>query len=237
MSPSKELSFYDHLDELRRVLIKSFVFFVFFLMLALFHYEKICTYLTQSFYQNSDQHLYLLSPLEGIFTIFKVAFLSSFCLSLPFICFQVFSFVSPALGSSIQKSLPFYLFISILLFFSGLYVGQHYMLPLASEYLANLNAPFGENMWTLSSYLNLVFMMSFGFAAFLEMLFITFALINLGNIPANQLRKFRKSFIIISFVLGAVFTPPDVISQILFATPLILVYEICYWYSLLKKKN
>lgn len=181
--------------------------------------------------------LNMLSPFEGISSILKIGLLSGLTLSTPFCLFILFSFIAPALSQKISKAFLPIFFFSCLNLAVGIYLGKSFCLPIAITTLKEINTPFGENIWSLSYYLDLGIYVTMGCAIFLELVLFMFLFVHFGKIDPEKLRKKRKHFAIFSLIIGALFTPPDVISQLAFAIPLVIVYELCYLYSKIKYRR
>jgi sec-independent protein translocase protein TatC len=180
--------------------------------------------------------LNVISPFEGLSSIFKIGLLSGIAFSSPFCLYWIFQFISPALETKKKRFFIPIFFLSCLNLAVGVYLGQRFCLPFAIETLKEINLPFGQNLWSLENYLDLGVYVTLGAALLLELILSMFLLVHFGNIGPRKLAKARKYFMIFALILGAFFTPPDVISQVAFALPLICFYELCYLYSHIRKR-
>lgn len=187
--------------------------------------------------KQNHSSLNMLSPFEGLSSILKIGLLSGLTLSTPFCLFVLFNFIAPALSQKISKAFFPIFFFSCFNLVTGIYLGKSFCLPIAITTLREINTPFGENIWSLSYYLDLGIYVTMGCAVFLELVLFMFLFVHFGKINPEKLRKKRKHFAIFSLIIGALFTPPDVISQLAFAIPLIIVYELCYLYSKIKYRR
>lgn len=181
--------------------------------------------------------LILLSPLEGFLVSMKISLWTGIAATSPAWLFLILQFILPALGASERKILfPFfglsYLFLSI-----GFCFAFFFTIPIANHYFEIFNSGLGQNYWSLSQYIDYTLTLLLSNALAFELgLFLIF-LVHLKFIITSQLVGKRKTMIVIAFILGAILTPPDVLTQVLLAVPLILLYECIILYSRLIEKT
>ncbi len=219
----------EHLAELRIRLIKSLIAVFIFTIVAFtqvnFFFDIFQEPLKQVF---PDLKLVALTPTESFFTALKISILVGFVLASPFVFYQVWKFIEPALYENEKKLLvPFVLFTTVF-FVAGVFFSFYIVLPLAIRFLIT----FGyeqlsvEAMLSVSSYISFVIRLLLAFGITFEMPVILSLLARLGVVSPQTLVKIRPYFIVGIFVLAAILTPPDVVSQIFLAFPLIVFYEI-----------
>jgi sec-independent protein translocase protein TatC len=159
-------------------------------------------------------------------TPFKLTFFVAFMVTLPFIIYQVLRFILPGLYKKEKaKIVPFMVF-SVLLFYLGIVFAYFVVFPLVFGFFTSM-APDGVKVMTdISSYLGFVLKLFFAFGLVFEIPVLVILLIHSGAISPEILRKQRPYVIVVCFVVGMLLTPPDVISQLLLAVPMWLLYEL-----------
>jgi sec-independent protein translocase protein TatC len=179
--------------------------------------------------------LFLFGPLEGLTVVVKTCFWIALIGSSPLWFYFLLHFIKPALSLNERGLfLPFFA-LSILFVTLGLLFGYFITLPLANQYLLLFSEGLGENLWSLSHYLDFsLFLLLASGIAFEGGLFMLF-LVHVGFLTADTLRQKRRYAIVVAFILAALLTPPDVFSQVLLATLLISLYELSIFYGSFKK--
>ena len=160
------------------------------------------------------------------FVPMKVAMMLAFVITLPHTLYQIWAFIAPGLYSH-EKRLALPLVIaSSLLFFSGMLFAYFAALPLVFEFITYF-APEGVAVMTdINKYLSFVLSMFMAFGITFEVPVIVMVLVKTGVITIEKLKEIRPYVIVGSFVIAAIITPPDVISQFMLAVPLCLLYEV-----------
>ncbi len=217
-----ERPFLSHLEELRKRLILSSIFVVIGIIICSFFSNNIFQFLKKPY----KQKLIFISPSEAFFVYLKVVIISGIILALPFISYELWSFVKAALKKKEREIIIFYFPFSIVLFFAG--VGFFYFIALkfSLRFLLGFGKEVFKPMISANSYISFVSMLMLIFGILFELPLVSFSLTKLGIISPDFLKRKRKSAIVIIFVCAAILTPPDVYTQFLLAGPLILLYEI-----------
>ncbi len=175
--------------------------------------------------------LAIFGPVDGISTVFKACFWFSLIISSPFLFFLIFRFVAPGLHKH-EKRLSVYFFaLSILFLMAGFASAYFITIPLANRYLQMFNGNLGTNLWSLPLYFDYTFflMLANGFA--FEGGLVLLTLVHLRILNLETLISKRRHMIVLAFILGAVLTPPDVLTQILLAGSFIILYEFTILYA------
>ena len=238
-----QMSLMDHLMELRnRIVISIIVFFVLFLACLI----KIGD---PSSSISDHVYIFLQKPLadllaerggrmiftglhEGFFTQIKVAFFTSISVALPIILIQVWKFVAPGLYKKEKNALLPFIIATPFLFILGAAMVYYLVIPLAWKFFLSFEVLPGQGNLPIevepriSEYLSLVMRLMFAFGLSFELPIILLLMIKANIITPDWLAERRKYAILIAFIASAILTPPDVISQIMLATPIILLYEI-----------
>lgn len=236
----KEMSLMDHLGELRdrlfRCVIAAMVGF-----LACYAFRKdLFTIQMKPLLEvlPPESHLIYTSLPEAFFTYVKVAFVAGLFLVSPYIFYQIWQFIAPGLYSKERKYIIPIAFLSALFFVSGALFGYYVVFPFGFDFFMGYADDLIKPMPSLREYFSFSLKLLFAFGVIFELPLFIFFLARLGLVTAASLRKVRKYFFLIAFVIAAILTPPDGITQILMAGPLILLYEVSIYVALIfgKKK-
>lgn len=227
----------EHLRELRSRVIFSVIFFCVTFFLCYFFAQEIYKFLLQPFIDVSNQQnrkLIYTSPAEAFVTYLKLSFSSGLFFSTPIFLAEIYLFLAPALYKNEKKNVLLVIFFSPFLFLCGAIFAYYFILPLALQFFASFETQglagyenFSIQLETrLSEYLNFVSNLLFGFGLAFQLPILLLLLIKLDLLSANGLRQKRRYWIVIIFVVAAILTPPDVVSQLSLAVLLILLFEI-----------
>lgn len=180
--------------------------------------------------------LQVMSPLEGFIVTFKVAFWVGIAVTSPVWVWTLLGFILPALYAEEKKQLKPFLFLSFLFLGAGVFFAYFITLPLANRYLASFNSQLALNHWTLSHYVDYTALLFLGHAIAFELSLILFFLVHVGVLSKDWLVSKRRYMIVLAFIIGALLTPPDVVTQLLLAIPLVLIYELAIYYATWRSK-
>lgn len=169
---------------------------------------------------------------EGFFTQIKVGFFTALCVTFPIMLVQIWKFVAPALYKNEKGAFLPFLIATPLLFILGAAMVYYLVIPLAWQFFISFETIGGSGALPIevepriSEYLSLVMRLMFAFGLSFELPVILLLLVKAGIATPDGLASKRKYAILLSFIAAAILTPPDVISQVLLAVPVILLYEI-----------
>jgi sec-independent protein translocase protein TatC len=163
---------------------------------------------------------------ETFFTALKVSFFSAFILSLPIIFWQFWLFMSPGLYDNEKKLVLPFVFSATIMFLVGGAFAYYIVVPYGFEFLVTFGSQVVAVMPSIGKYVSFFTKLVFGFGIAFELPVITFFLASIGLVNDQMLKDFFKYAVIIIFVLAALLTPPDVITQFLMAGPLIILYGV-----------
>lgn len=165
------------------------------------------------------------------FAPFKLTFIVAICLAIPYILWQVWQFIAPALYSREKRLMAPLVFSSTLLFYAGIAFAYFIVFPLIFSFFTSV-APEGVTIATdISSYLDFVLKLFFAFGLSFEIPIAILLLVWSGSISREALAEKRPYIIVGAFILGMLLTPPDVLSQTLLAIPMWLLFEAGLWLS------
>ena len=233
----KETGFISHLTELRERLIHSIVF-LFILFVASYYFsDHIYGFLVEP-YANAvkndgvERRLIFTALQETFLTYLKVSFFAAFFATSPFILIQVWKFIAPGLYKHEKKAIMPYLVLTPILFLLGGMLVYYLIMPLAIKFFLsfesgglNTNLPIQLEA-KVNEYLSLVMKLIFAFGLSFQLPVVLSLLARVGIIDAKFLKERRKYVVVIIFATAAILTPPDPITQIGLAIPLLLLYEL-----------
>ena len=263
-SPEKEMSFLDHLEELRWHLIKStaavmvlavvaFIFKDIIFDVIIFGPKK-ADFATYKLLCKSAQAMGFDSfcftelpfriqsrTMAGQFSAHLwTSITAGFILAFPFVIYEFWKFVSPGLHSNERKNARGFILVASLLFFMGVLFGYYVVTPLSINFLGTYQvSPEVFNDFDLSSYIGLVRACALSSGLIFQLPIIIFFLTKIGLVTPQFLRKYRKFALIIVLIVSAIITPPDIASQVIVAIPVLILYEISILISarIVKKQN
>jgi sec-independent protein translocase protein TatC len=177
--------------------------------------------------------LHNFAPAEAFFIAFHVSIYAALILASPFWVYFMGQFFMPALKIKERQVFLTWLAWSVLLFFSGVLLTYFILLPLALRASVEYSDLLGFNAldWRADDYISFVSKFIFGMGLGFQFPIVVLLLVKLGMITHADLKKYRRHVIVVSFILGAVLTTPEVITQVAMAVPLCLLYETCIWIS------
>jgi len=218
-----EMSFFDHLEELRkRLIILSVVIFA--AMIVCFTFvEQILDIITRP-----AEHLELIytTPAEAFMSQLRLSFIAAVMLTLPFTIYQVLAFILPALRETEKKAIIPLVITMCLLFALGILFGYYVVFPFALFFFLGFATEGLMPLFTISAYISFVFSFLVAFGIVFQVPLVFWFLGRLSLISSSFLKKNRKYAILVTAVLSATITPPDIFSQILMIGPMIVLYEI-----------
>lgn len=228
----------EHILELKRRLILIVSCFVMAFGFCYFFSTEIYKFLLSPLVDiyseiGIERKLIYTNLAEAFFTHIKLAGFCAFLLCFPLLMTQVYFFVAPGLYKREKKALLPYIILSPFLFAIGAALVYYFIMPIAWKFFLSFESQNIENLGVplvleakVSEYLSLTISLILAFGIAFQLPLILVLLCQLGFLGSNVLKKYRRHAIVFIFLLSAVLTPPDVISQIGLAIPLILLYEI-----------
>ena len=218
------MSIIEHLTELRTRLIRSIIAVVACSCVTYFFDEKIMEYLMAP-----AGKLYFMQPGEAFFSYAKVVLFSGFLLATPVVFYQLWRFFVPAFTRRERMILGILVPSSVLLFYAGLAFSFFFIVPFGIKFFMGMGSEDLTPMFSVEKYLDFIitFLLPFGLAFELPIIIVIMA--QLGLVTSKQMRKYFRYVFLVSFVIGALLTPPDIISQITLALPLTALYALSYF--------
>jgi sec-independent protein translocase protein TatC len=223
-----EESFLTHLFELRDRLIRA-LSAVGIVFICLFPWSKeLYTLLAQPLLDTLPKGGQMIATdVVGVFLVpMKVTMMAAFLIALPYVLYQVWAFIAPGLYKHEKRLAMPLVSASVFLFFSGMAFAYFLVFPTVFGFMSKI-APEGVAWMTdIDKYLSFVLSTFVAFGVTFEVPVIVIVLVHMGVVTIPKLKEWRPYVIVGAFVIGAIFTPPDVVSQIMLAVPLCLLYEL-----------
>ena len=244
-----EGGFISHLTELRQRLIRSIVFLTVLFVICYYFSEYIYGFLVDPYAEavkdsNIERRLIFTALQETFITYLKVAFFASFFVSSPFILIQIWLFIAPGLYAHEKSAIMPYLVLTPILFFLGGALVYYLVMPLAIKFFLSFessglvtNLPIQLEA-KVNEYLSLIMKLIFAFGLSFQLPVALSLLARVGVVDSEFLKTRRKYVVVIIFAAAAILTPPDPITQIGLAIPLLILYELSIFsVRLIEKKS
>jgi sec-independent protein translocase protein TatC len=258
-----EMSFLDHLEELRWLLVRSSFAILIMAIIAYFFSDFIFNeiifgptktdFVTYRFFCEASHYIgfadsicitelpFIIqnTSMEGQVNVFIwTCITSGFILAFPFFLYELWKFISPALYEKERKHAKYFITVASLLFFLGVLFGYFVIVPMSVNFLATFSvSDVVKNEFNLDSYIGMVKTSVIAAGLFFELPIIIYFLTKLGLVTPNFLRTYRRYAIVIVLIIAAIVTPPDVVSQITVAVPMLLIYEASIFISIYVEKK
>lgn len=229
-----KLTLVEHLTELRNRIIYMAIALVLAILLS-YNFSEILV--RDMIGIVPDVNFVFISPAELLMSYIKIAVIIGLVVSSPFLILQIWLYVSPALEKRERRSIVFSLLFGGIFFILGAVFSYIIVLPLMINFFMDFQMEGIEEMISFSSYLALVTSTVLSFGIIFEMPSIMVILTRIGIVKVKFLRSNRKYIILIIFILAAVLTPPDIISQVLLALPMLLLFELGILLSMVAERR
>lgn len=225
--PQEEMSFLEHLEELRWRLIKSAIAIGICAIPAGIFWQRILdvVMIYPLRFTSPTPKLIYTNPSESVILSFKIAFASGLIAASPVVFFQLWRFISPGLYRN-EKKVILPSVIASTIFFIGGIAFSYYTFPIVLKFLTTYAGNNLNPMFKVEEYFGFLLKISISFGIVFELPVISFVLARMGVLTPKILIKHFRYAVVIIFVMAAILTPPDIISQLMLAGPLLLLYGI-----------
>ena len=246
---NNESGFVSHLVELRKRLINSFIFLFIFFIGSYFFSEHLYGFLVEPYAKavkesGIERRLIFTALQETFLTYLKVSFFAAFFVTCPYILIQIWKFIAPGLYKHEKKAIVPYLILTPILFFLGGMLVYYLIMPLAIKFFLSFESTGVSTGLPIqleakvNEYLSLVMKLIFAFGISFQLPVVLSLLARVGIVNAKFLKDRRKYVVVMIFAAAAILTPPDPITQIGLAIPLLILYELSIFsVKIIEKKN
>ncbi|MFC1581045.1 twin-arginine translocase subunit TatC [Thermodesulfobacteriota bacterium] len=228
MEHEEKQPFMKHLEELRKRLVSSAIAVGACFVVCYIFAERLFAILVSPLKAQmveGDKLIFTNLP-EMFLTYLKTAFIAAILLASPFIFYQIWMFVAPGLYQKEKKYLFPFVFFSTILFVGGALFGYFVVFPFGFKFFLGFATDYIQALPSVKQYFSFAIKLLFAFGVVFELPVVIFFLTKIGIVTPAQLQKKRKYAILMTFVMAAILTPPDVITQCMMAGPLIILYEL-----------
>ncbi len=233
-----EMSFLDHIEELRWRIIYALIGVLVFTIIAWIFIDPIIEVVLLKPARDANAPLQNLRPFGQLFLYIQVAIIIGIVVSLPNLFYQLWQFIAPALKQREQKYIIWIVFFSTFCFLLGIAFAYFVMLPLTMKFAAQFGTAEIANEFAIDEYMSIIISVMLAAGLVFELPMISFFLSKLGILTPKFMRKYRRHAIVIILILAAFLTPgADPVSQVILAVPLVLLYEISIFISKISSKK
>ena len=225
-----EMGFFSHLEELRKRVFYALIGVIISCIFTGYFIDPLMNIVLLAPAKSVGLNLQNLKPFGIPFLYIKVILISGVIASFPLILFQIWKFIEPGLYDTEKKWARGITFFTSLCFFIGVLFAYFVMIPSMLGFAASFGTPNIKNDIDVNEYFGFITMMLLGAGLIFEMPMVAFVLARFNIITAKMLRKYWRHAVVGILIIAAVLTPsPDPINQMIFATPLFILYEISIW--------
>ena len=226
MTKPAYLTFFEHLDELRKRIVISLVALLIGTIAGCYYADPLLRLLLQPV-ASEIHEFYFFSPTAAFLIKFKIALLLGILAASPVIISQLWFFVSPGLHGKEKKMVIPLIGVTSVLFLSGAFFCFAVVIPFAFKFLVGMQTEFLKPMISIESYMNFLFGMLLAFGISFNMPVFIMAFVRVGLLSVKTLNRYQRHAIVLIFIIAAVLTPtPDISGQLMLAVPLVCLFEL-----------
>lgn len=219
----RAMPLFDHIEELRQRLTRVVVINLIAVFILFYFSDRILNY---AFALNPGMQLVYLTPSEMIIVLVKTATISAIVLLLPYTLYEIIGFVADALTETEKHIMRFGLLAGFVFFLLGVLFSYKIALPFTLRFFMTVQVEEVQAMISVDAYVNFINKMLLSFGFIFEMPVFSYLLGRIGILTHEMLEHWRRHIIVVIFIIAAGLTPPDVISQISMAVPMLLLFEV-----------
>ncbi len=228
-TPPEEENFISHLTELRDRVIRSLLVILILFGACFYVAPELMKFLAQPLQHAlpPGSHAVFIAGEGAFFTLTKMSLLAAVLLSLPWVLYQAWAFVAPGLYAHERRFVDPLIILSVIFLLVGIGFAYSFVLPVAYKFFFSFAEKTGADvMQDLQRYWDFTLSIFFGFGLAFQVPVVEMLMIKLGMVSVDDLRQARRYVLVGAFIVAAVLTPPDVLSQFMLAIPLMLLYEL-----------
>ncbi|MBI5248481.1 MAG: twin-arginine translocase subunit TatC [Desulfomonile tiedjei] len=234
------MGFLEHLEELRKRLIRGVIAILMASGVCIFFGERLFSLISAPIVAllPKDSSLIFTSLPDPFFTYLKTGFIAGFFVALPYVLYEVWNFIYPGLHKHERRMAAPFIIIATALFYAGGAFAYFLVFPAAFKFFLSYQTVDLKPMIAIREYVSLVLLLMLAFGAVFETPVVIVFLGLLGLFDSALLKKGRRYFVVLAFVIAAILTPtPDVVNQTLMAVPMLLFDEIGIWVLVIFEKK
>lgn len=216
------LTLVEHLGELRKRVIISFMAII---VGAIVAYNFINTIIEFIVRPAKDLEFIYLSPPELFMAYIKISLILGLIIASPVILYQIWKFIKPGLKKKERKYTIFAMFMGIIFLLMGVAFAYYIIIPMTIQFFIKMSADRITPLFSFANYISFVSSLLLSFGLVFELPLIIILLTQLGLVAPQTFKRYRKIVILVIFVVAAILTPPDVVSLVLMAIPMIFLFE------------
>ncbi|MGE5400651.1 MAG: twin-arginine translocase subunit TatC [Ignavibacteriales bacterium] len=233
-----EMSFLDHLEELRWRIIYAMIGVVIGTIICWVFSDFLITKILLAPALKAGIKLQNLRPFGQIMLYFEIALVGGAVLSLPNLIYQLWKFIEPALRQSEKKYISAIVLFTTFCFLAGIAFAYFVMLPMTFGFAASFGTKAIENNFAVDEYLSIIVSIMLGAGVVFELPMLSFFLSKIGILKPRLMKHYRKHAIVVIMILSAFLTPgTDPVSQLVLAVPLVFLYEISIFVSKMSQRK
>ena len=228
-TPPEEENFISHLTELRDRVIRSLLVILILFGACFYVAPELMKFLAQPLQHAlpPGSHAVFIAGEGAFFTLTKMSLLAAVLLSLPWVLYQAWAFVAPGLYAHERRFVGPLIILSVIFLLVGIGFAYSFVLPVAYKFFFSFAEKTGADvMQDLQRYWDFTLSIFFGFGLAFQVPVVEMLMIKLGMVSVDDLRQARRYVLVGAFIVAAVLTPPDVLSQFMLVIPLMLLYEL-----------
>ena len=238
IEPEKEMTFLEHLEELRWRIIYSLIGIVVGTIVAWIFIDFLVEVILLKPARDSGAVLQNLRPFGQLFLFMQIAIMVGMIISIPNLFYQFWQFISPALRKKEKRYIFWIVTFSSICFLGGIAFAYFAMLPLTMQFAAQFGSESIKNEFAIDEYMSIIISVMLAAGFVFELPMISFFLSKLGILKPSFMKKYRRHSIVIIMILSAFLTPgADPVSQLVLAVPLVVLYEISIFISKISQKK
>ncbi|KAB2909519.1 MAG: twin-arginine translocase subunit TatC [Ignavibacteriales bacterium] len=237
-NPEAEMSFWDHLEELRGRILKIFAGVIPIWFISIAFAQDVINYVLLYPAEQSGVKLQNIRPFGQLMLNFEVSFIVALIVTVPYSFYHLWQFVAPALHQHEKKAVLWAAFYSSFCFLLGTAFGYFLMIPMTLSFAAGFGSQEVVNMFTLDEYMSLIFSILLGTSLIFELPILSYLLTKIGLLSPKFMSKYRRHAIVILMIMAAFLSPgTDPFSMLILSVPLLLLYESSILISKWVQKN
>jgi sec-independent protein translocase protein TatC len=239
-SAGAEMSFFDHLEELRKQIIKALIGYLIATTACVVYADFIVSQVLLRPVREAHLTLQVLSPYGKVMMYMETVLFAGLVLSMPYILWCLWQFVAPGLLPKERRYISLTVAFTSLCFFTGVVFSYYVLVPTALSFFATFGDPSIELHIAVDQYVSFMLALIVGAGLVFELPMISFFLTKMGLLTPAFMRKYRRHAIVVILIVAAIVTPtPDMVTQTLLALPMFVLYELSIFVSVLalRKKS